>query len=455
MTNYDDADGCERNVRIFVRILPLESPCASCIRIDTARKVIEILRSCPTRYVTFIKHPFTIACFIQKIYVRCLQEMQPNRIAISREPSYWCFQTDGIFLDSSQEEVYRVSSEDLVTKILDGVSCVLIGHGQTGSGKSFTIGGLRNNWEVCDPWHCFASSRRRTRSDYVLFRSTEVWSRGSFPTCSRRGQIGRKSARYGIDISMVGIDTEEEALKMIFEGEVRRSFVKGSTYLASHLATAVITIHATNIGLITSWGVVTTAKIHIVEMAGIGSAGKNNCWKTPLDIGAANLTKSQLEQFFSYFSGTKPVAQGVIRSNNLLKILGDAFSVSSVIRFVSHIRITKEDINVTLSTLRFTANIVRLKPVKLKEDVSHRSDRITLRLRDEVDFLKKKLMLNDLFLRHEASTNVSKSRTEQINRSILLFLDGTISNFTLFGVSQVEVLLKNIKDLYNRLYHSC
>lgn len=60
---------------------------------------------------------------------------------------------------------------------------------------------------------------------------------------------------------MASVNTEEEALKKIFEGELRRSIVRGTTYLTSHLSTAVITVHATNISLITSWGVVTTAKV--------------------------------------------------------------------------------------------------------------------------------------------------------------------------------------------------
>lgn len=42
--------------------------------------------------------------------------MQPNRIAIPKKPSYWCFQADEIFYNSSQEEVYRVTTEDLVSK---------------------------------------------------------------------------------------------------------------------------------------------------------------------------------------------------------------------------------------------------------------------------------------------------------------------------------------------------
>ncbi|XP_076166233.1 uncharacterized protein LOC143146107 [Ptiloglossa arizonensis] len=332
MTNYDDVDGCEKNVKIFVRIFPHERACPSCTRMDVERK---------------------------RIYVRCLQELLPNRIALPRQPSYRCFKTDGIFVDSTQEEVYRVSTEDLVSKILDGVSCVVIGHGQTGSGKSFTITGLQNSWEV------YGSG---------VWRSNPSVVHGDY--------------------------------------------------------------------------------VPLLKMAGTSSAGKENCSKTVSDISMANLTNSQLEQYLSYIGGKRPIVHRATRSINLLKILGNAFSVSSVIRFISHIRITREDLDITLSTLRFTANIAKLKPVKMKKDVKHRPDLLVLRLQEEIDSLKKELMINDLFLRQETLTNISQSRAKQIERSVLNFLGGTISDFTLFSVSQAEVLLRSIMDLYNRLRHS-
>lgn len=72
--------------------------------------------------------------------------------------------------------------------------------------------------------------------------------------------------------------------------------------------------------------------MHVVEMAGTGTVGKSNCWKAATDVGLANLTKTQLEQFFSYLSAGRISASTLIRSSNLLKILGNAFSVSSIIR---------------------------------------------------------------------------------------------------------------------------
>ncbi|XP_076301421.1 uncharacterized protein LOC143219290 [Lasioglossum baleicum] len=191
--------------------------------------------------------------------------------------------------------------------------------------------------------------------------------------------------------------------------------------------------------------------MHIVEMAGIGTPGRSFIRKTASDIGAANLTKSQLGQFFSQLRTAGPIPYNAIRSNNLLKILGDDFPVASVIRFISHVRVTKEDLDVTLSTLRFTGNVARLKPIKIKRSIEYQKDHIVHRLRNEVDAVKKELTMNRLFLDQETSINMSKLRSEQINRSVVNYLNGSINDFTLVNATQAQQLLKSIKDFYNRL----
>ncbi|KAF3424077.1 hypothetical protein E2986_07027 [Frieseomelitta varia] len=354
-------------------------------------------------------------------------------------------------------------------------------YGQTGSGKSFTISGLRNNWEhrglVARLLSCmFAEKANRRKVSKIEYHTSFVELYGKEARDLLASDVDNNKVKINerepfkvlhkivlrklcngktfdrIDISVVCMNSEKEGLRNLFKGEVRRSIARNSAYPASHLATSVITFHVTNTSLVTSWGTVTTAKIHIVEAAGIGTVGRNCCcWKTATDIGVANLMKIQLEQFFSYVGRSRSSVVNVIRSSNLLKILGDTTLVSSVIRFISHIRITREDLDITLSTLRFTAKIARLKPVRIKKDVRYRSDLILHRLQEEVNALKKELTLNDMFLRQEALMNISKARMEQINRNILQFLNDKISDFTLFSVSQAQVLLKIIKDLYNRL----
>ncbi|XP_076651239.1 uncharacterized protein LOC143358174 [Halictus rubicundus] len=345
-------------------------------------------------------------------------------------------------------------------EILNGISCVLLGHGQTGSGTSFTLSGLRNNWEHRGLvsrilYDLFLEKSNRKKVSKIQYQISFVELRGKdardllLPETENRIRINDRDPFK--EISVESVESQEQAVRKIFEGEIRRSIVKGPTYPDSHLATAVITVHATNASLVTSGYAFTKAKMHIVEMAGIGTAGRTCNRKTASDLGAANLTKSQLEQFFSQLRTAGPISYNVIRSSNLLKILGDDFPVASVIRFISHVRVTKEDLDVTLSTLRFTGNIARLKPIKVKKSMEYQKDHLVHRLRNEVTALKKELTLNELFLDQEASINISRLRLEQINRSVVNYLNDNINDFTLINAAQAQQLLKSIKDLYNRL----
>ncbi|XP_039314696.1 kinesin-like protein KIF9 [Solenopsis invicta] len=388
----------DSNVKVFVRILPLERPCDSCAKISTDGK---------------------------KIYVRCLQDMRRDKQ--SKDPVYWAFRVDEIFYEMSQDKVYCATAKNLIEKYqlnlhtqqennlraLDGVNCVLIGYGQTGSGKSFTIGGFKNNWEV-------------------RFRISHYLSNSDF------------------NVTIVNVENEEETLRKVIEGETRRSIITGSMYPVSHLGTAVIIIHVSNASLIKSQAFVATAKIHIVEMAGIGTVGKSNSWKTAADLGMANLMKIQLEQYFLHLRKPSTCTYSVVRSSNLLKLLRDALTVTSIIRFVSHVRITREDLDVTLSTMRLTAKIAKLKPIKTIRHIQPRTELIVQQLREQVNTLKKELELNDMFLHQEALPNISKSRLEQISRDIMNFLQGFISELTLFNVTQARILVKVAKQLHDK-----
>ncbi|XP_011871780.1 PREDICTED: kinesin-like protein KLP1 [Vollenhovia emeryi] len=253
------------------------------------------------------------------------------------------------------------------------------------------------------------------------------------------------------NITTVNVESEEEILKKILEGEARRSIMKGVVYPVSHLGAAVITIHVSNASLIKSRATVATAKIHIVEMAGTGTVGKSSCSKTAADLGMANLMKIQLEQYFLCLRKPSMYTPSVVRSSNLLKLLRDALTVTSVIRFVSHVRIAREDLDVTLSTMRLTAKIAKLKPIRTIRHIQPRTELIVQQLREQVNALKKELELNDMFLHQEALANISKSRLEQISRDVMNFLQGFISESTLFNVTQARILVNVVKQLYDKL----
>lgn len=113
-------------------------------------------------------------------------------------------------------------------------------------------------------------------------------------------------------------------------------------------------------------------------------------------------------------------------------------------------RITREDLDVTLSTMRLTAEIAKLKPIKTIRHIQPRVELIMQQLQKEVNTLKKELELNDMFLHQEALSNISKSRLEQMSQDIINFLQGFISELTLFNVTQARILVKVVKQLYDK-----
>ncbi|XP_046838871.1 uncharacterized protein LOC124433187 [Vespa crabro] len=186
-------------------------------------------------------------------------------------------------------------------------------------------------------------------------------------------------------------------------------------------------------------------------MAGTGTVGKRNCMKSPIDVGTANLGQTQVEQFFLYLRGFEISTKCILRSNNLFKFLGQALSVTSMLRFIAHVCITKEDLDSTLSTLRFASTVSKLRPVKITYNVRPQAETIILELKKEIKILKRELELNEIFFNQETIMNISKLRYEQIHRDVLNFLNGTLSDLTLYSVSQMEILLKIIKNLYHEL----
>ncbi|XP_072759170.1 kinesin-like protein KIF9 [Anoplolepis gracilipes] len=305
----------EKNVKVFVRILPLEKPCDSCAKISADNKTI---------------------------YVKCSHDMRQKRLLAGSHSVYWTFQTDGIFHETSQDKVYRATTKDLIEKVLGGINCVLIGYGQTGSGKSFTIGGFRNNWEHRGIFprflsDIFAEKANRKKISDIRYRLSFVELRGKniidLLTTRKCKIVNINERNVFKNVTIVDVENEDETLRKVLEGEARRSIVKDTMYPVSHLGAAVITFHVSNMSLIKSQAVVATAKIHIVEMAGIGTVGSSSsCWKTATDLGMANLMRTQLEQYFMYLRKQNACMYAVIRSNNLLKLLKDALSITSIIR---------------------------------------------------------------------------------------------------------------------------
>lgn len=87
----------------------------------------------------------------------------------------------------------------------------------------------------------------------------------------------------------------------------------------------------------------------------------------------------------------------------------------------------------------------------MKYNVRPHTETIISELKKEIEMLKRELELNEIFLNQETTINISKLRYEQMYRDVMHFLNGTLSDLTLYSVSQMEILLTIIKNLYHKL----
>ncbi|XP_046436004.1 kinesin-like protein KIF6 [Neodiprion fabricii] len=279
--------------------------------------------------------------------------------------------------------------------------------------------------------------RNRKYSDAIEYRMSYV-------------EIYKNQVKDLLNVTSVPVNSEDETLKKIFEGEARKSIEQGETYDASHQGTSILTFHVSNTSLITSWAVATHSRIHIVDMAGFDSVGNSGCRKSAEQICNANLDKAKLEQFI--LALRNPNRSNIPRHNsNLLKYLGHAFELSSLLRFIAHIRVTDEDLILTLSTLRFASNVKKLKPKKIRYDVMPESDIEVGKLRENLARLKKELAVNNMLLHQEPLGNVSTARAKQIEQDAIDFLNGGLDDLMLLSLSQSQILLKTFKELFAKL----
>ena len=62
--------------------------------------------------------------------------------------SDWYFKLDGVLHNCSQETVYGCCCSDIVTHVMDGYNGTIMAYGQTGAGKTHTMSGPADNYQL-------------------------------------------------------------------------------------------------------------------------------------------------------------------------------------------------------------------------------------------------------------------------------------------------------------------
>ncbi|CAG2055898.1 unnamed protein product [Timema podura] len=428
------------NAKVFVRILPSVDMCHENIKIETNHTVI---------------------------YVRRLQDFNKGLSAEQKGPNFWRFETDGIFYNASQEEVYSIVMKDVLDTVLMGSNAVVLAYGQTGSGKSFTVNGLRNQFHHRGLVPRFLSQlfdKKEKMKDVAQISfgmsMVEISEFNIKDLLIEKRNVTSSQHRDPFSlVKNVPIESETSGLKLIFDGEGRRSVATDAPYEGSHLGHCILTLHIQYKSLVKTAAVTNNSKLHLVDMAGVTSLKKPSAaWKSRHDVGSANIDKSLLEHYIINLVETQEIIPQLDkhvfltnRLSTLIRYLSDSLTKTSVMRFIGHISGSFSDLDITLSTLRFGGRIRAIKPNYLNLCTKLEKDLEVDNLREKVNQLQEELELAYILANQPNFANISQARFEQMKRLAEKFLLGEATELLLLAAGQTTLTLQLLKDKYAKL----
>ncbi|KAL3269513.1 hypothetical protein HHI36_008579 [Cryptolaemus montrouzieri] len=329
------------DAKVFYRILPSENPDWENMRISQDKKAIQI------HYVG------------------------PRIEKKSGQRLFKQFETDGILVNISQNDVYTTVMDGVLESVFQGQNAIIVSFGQTGSGKSLTVGGL----------HFFYQDRGLIpRSIENIFRLKEQLPKHlemeieiSYIEIMSMAQAHDLLKPYPAHLNKNNIKRtlkklkvckDLEALQIVFMAEGRKEYTCDTNY-PSHVGSSIFTFHFTlrNMDFSDSYRV--DSKLHIIDLAGNDCFGdKSSRFKDSWQVGVANRTKSYIEHFMLLLCGNDLELQRVQERTNIIsEYLSNTFSRHSLLRFIGHLKSEKNiDPHLSISMLRFGQMVKNLKP---------------------------------------------------------------------------------------------
>ncbi|KAL1494600.1 hypothetical protein ABEB36_010172 [Hypothenemus hampei] len=410
--------------RIYSRIFPTEKIDCKNIKFDTSLK---------------------------KIFVRHLQELSKNWI--NREPSFWEFKTDGVFFNATQEKVYNEVMDGVLERVLNGDNAIILSYGQVGTGKTFTTSGLHITEDEFGILPRIAKDIFKLKEQKPI--NIKIGIQMSYAEFYNTYAIDLLQSQSNVvetckcrNIKRVHVRNELEALKCIFIAEGRKNFIEKCKYL-SNLSTSVATIHILRKDMDLTNPIRVSSRIHIVDVAGNESGMKiGNICRNLKQIGLANVTKSQLEQFVLCLKENIPENIRLKqRTNALMYYLNGDFSHESILRFIAHIQFNTEHLMITLSMLRF-GNIVKGLKMNRKIIKFEMNDEIELEhLRRQLRSIEKEKHLNSVLFNQDLVSGLNCERINHLQNLITDYLNNRIREVTILNVADANVFLQGMRTI--------
>ncbi|CAF1055805.1 unnamed protein product [Brachionus calyciflorus] len=303
---------------------------------------------------------------------------KPNAPEENKEFSY-----DAVYdWNSKQVDLYEETFRPLVESVLDGFNGTIFAYGQTGTGKTFTMEGVRSNKELRGVIpnsfdHIFAHISRSNdeqylvRAQYLEIYQEEIRDLLSKDQ-SKRLEL-KESPDKGVyvkDLSAFITKNENEIEHVMNVGNQNRSV--GATNMNEHSSRShaifIITIECSQIGA-DGDAHIRVGKLNLVDLAGSERQAKTGASGTRLkEATKINLSLSALGNVISALVDEKST-HIPYRDSKLTRLLQDSLGGNSKTVMVATIGPASYNYEETITTLRYAnrAKNIKNKP-KINED---------------------------------------------------------------------------------------
>lgn len=390
---------------------------------------------------------------------------------INNQQQDWSFKVDEILHNTAQEEVYTTCAQEIVTKLMDGYNGTILAYGETGSGKTHTMTGPIENYRLRGLIpraisQVFKEARDRVESSTTVRVSyLEIYNETMFDllstlpdhasnhtpgrSCSSPQQLSISEDDQAVfvkGLTVRVVSNEEDALSMLFEGEMNRTIAEHSLNKCSSRSHCVFTIHVESRSRTSSSTEYTVSKLNLVDLAGSERLSKtNSTGLVQKEAMYINKSLSFLEQVIIALAD-KNRDHIPYRQSKLTHVLKDSLGGNCSTLMIANIWVEADKIEETISTLRFASRMmcVTNEPV---QNILLDPRLLVKKYEQEIRTLKQELAMHDTLVNRTSVSYepLSEGQISEIQRHIHQFVEGSLQEIPIVTVQQINEVFAQFK----------
>ncbi|XP_056610418.1 kinesin-like protein KIF9 isoform X2 [Triplophysa dalaica] len=347
----------------------------------------------------------------------------------------WLFKLNGVLHNVSQEEVYDCVAQSVVLGAFEGYNGTIMCFGQTGAGKTYTMTGAAEAYKqrgiiprvLQQVFHEVEHRSDQTFSVHLSFLEIYNETLVDLLSALKRGK-GVNNWTLGVveepggGVSIKGltlhlVHNEEEALNLLFEGEMNRIIGEHALNKNSSRSHCIFTIHIESEGQVQREAMYINKSLSFLEQAILA------------------LADSRREHV-------------PFRQSKLTHALKDSLGGNCNTVLVANIYGESSQMEETLSTLRFAS---RMKCVQTKPSINEHIDPVlqVKKLQKEIQFLKEELSTyNTLTYRVGVFNEIlSETQVAEVKSQVQRYLSGSLNDIPIVNVTQIQEVFAEFKKV--------